>query len=254
MTSSEQSENDLELVKRIHELEQKLKAEKAISMDFESKLIIYQDENHQLAFEHKQIHSKYIKFNEENLIMRQELQEKERLLEEEREVKKTNEGMLTELKTELENEKKSLNEVLNQKKDLNESLINLEKQCSDLMENLNAQSNLNNQLKSQYTNLLRVNNQIEKSHEEMKEKQNELLIQKDLIENEMKNFKTSYEAEKDSNLSLFDRVNELEATIQFLSSENNRLKDKENFNLNEVSKYQTILDQLEKEKANLENQ
>lgn len=156
--------------------------------------------------------------------------------------------MLTELKTELENEKKSLNEVLNQKKDLNESLINLEKQCSDLMENLNAQSNLNNQLKSQYTNLLRVNNQIEKSHEEMKEKQNELLIQKDLIENEMKNFKTSYEAEKDSNLSLFDRVNELEATIQFLSSENNRLKDKENFNLNEVSKYQTILDQLEKVK------
>ena len=55
-----------------------------------------------------------------------------------------------------------------------------------------------------------MNNQIEKSNEEMKEKHNSLLIQKDLIENEMKNFKFSYENEKNTNLIFMNRVNELE--------------------------------------------
>ena len=39
-----------------------------------------------------------------------------------------------------------------------------------------------------------------------------------------------------------------------LKSENNRLRDKENFNLNEVSKFQAMLSNLEKEKTNLEYQ
>ena len=81
---------------------------------------------------------------------------KDRLLDEERENVKNIEYMANELKTKLENEKNSLNEMINQKKDLNETVITLEKQNSDLVENLNAQINSTNQLKSQYTNLLRV--------------------------------------------------------------------------------------------------
>ncbi len=122
------------------------------------------------------------------------------------------------------------------------------------MENLNTQVNSNNQLKAQYTNLLRVNNQIEKLNEEMKETQNSLLIQKDLIENEMTNLRSLYETEKTTSLSLFGRVNELEANLQAATAENSKLKDKEGFNLNEVSKFQQLLGQLEREKANLEDQ
>jgi chromosome segregation ATPase len=122
------------------------------------------------------------------------------------------------------------------------------------MENLNTQVNSNNQLKAQYTSLLRVNNQIEKLNEEMKETQNSLLIQKDLIENEMANLRSLYETEKTTSLSLFGRVNELEASLQAATAENSKLKDKEGFNLNEVSKFQQLLGQLEREKANLEDQ
>ncbi len=122
------------------------------------------------------------------------------------------------------------------------------------MENLNTQVNSNNQLKAQYTSLLRVNNQIEKLNEEMKETQNTLLIQKDLIENEMTNLRSLYETEKTTSLSLFGRVNELEASLQAATAENSKLKDKEGFNLNEVSKFQQLLGQLEREKANLEDQ
>ncbi len=35
----------------------------------------FQDENHQLIFDQKQLQAKYIKFNEEILILRQEIQE-----------------------------------------------------------------------------------------------------------------------------------------------------------------------------------
>lgn len=44
----------------------------------------------------------------------------------------------------------------------------------------------------------------------MKENQNDLLIKKDLIENENKNLKISHENEKNSNLTLVNRVNDLE--------------------------------------------
>ncbi len=69
------SEHDTEMARRLQELDQKLKTEKAICTELESRLIITQDENHQLAFEQKQIQGKCIKFNEENLMLRQELQE-----------------------------------------------------------------------------------------------------------------------------------------------------------------------------------
>jgi hypothetical protein len=55
---------------------------------------------------------------------------------------------------------------------------------------------------------------LEKSNDEYREKHNNLLIQKDLLENEMKNLKTSIENEKNSNLSFINRLNESEGTFQ----------------------------------------
>ena len=50
------------------------------------------------------------------------------------------------------------------------------------------------------------------------------------------------------------RLDELDANVQLLTNENNRLRDKENFHINELSKHQTLLTNLEKEKSNLEFQ
>ncbi len=133
-------------------------------------------------------------------------------------------------------------------------MISLEKQTSDLMENLNAQTNLNTQLKSQYTNLLKINNLLEKTNDDLREKHNNLLIQKDLIENDLNNLKNSLENEKSSNIQLINRINELDSSIQAINIENNKLKDKENFNMNEIAKLKSFLSQLEKEKSNLEFQ
>lgn len=130
----------------------------------------------------------------------------------------------------------------------------MEKQTSDLMENLNAQTNLNTQLKSQYTNLLKINNSLEKTNDDLREKHNNLLIQKDLIENDLNNLKNSLDNEKSSNIQLINRINELDSNIQTISIENNKLKDKENFNMNEITKLKSLLSQLEKEKSNLEFQ
>ena len=55
---------------------------------------------------------------------------------------------------------------------------------------------------------------LEKSNDEYREKHNNLLIQKDLLENEMKNLKISIENEKNSNISLINRLNESEGTFQ----------------------------------------
>jgi len=122
------------------------------------------------------------------------------------------------------------------------------------LENLNAQTNLNNQLKSQYANLIRINNNIEKANEDLREKNNSLLIQKDLIENDMYNLRHALEHEKNSNSTLTHRLNESEAKCDALSNENFKLKDRENFNINEIHKLNSVLNQLEKEKTNLEYQ
>ena len=122
------------------------------------------------------------------------------------------------------------------------------------MENLNAQTNLNNQLKSQYANLLRINNNIEKTNEDLREKTNSLLIQKDLIENDMFNLRNSLEHEKNSNVALITRLNELGASFEALANESAKIKDKENFHMNEILKLNAIINQLDKEKTNLEFQ
>lgn len=88
----------------------------------------------------------------------------------------------------------------------------------------------------------------------MREKTNNLLIQKDLLENEFHSLKNSYESEKNSSVCLVNRINELEATIQLINAENSRLKDRESFSLNEMAKMESLLNQLKKEKSSLEYQ
>lgn len=140
---------------------------------------------------------------------------------------------------------------------------------------MNAQINLNNQLRTQYSNLLKVNlfkflrirfdfikikflnqvnNILEKSNDEMREKLNDLLIQKDLLENDLLKLKILIETEKSNNHNIVNRINELEANNQLCIFENNKLKDKEHYFLNEILKHQTMMNQLEREKMSLENQ
>jgi hypothetical protein len=52
---------------------------------------------------------------------------------------------------------------------------------------------------------------LEKTSDEMREKQNNLLIQKDLLENEMVNLKSAIENEKNTKITLINRLNELQS-------------------------------------------
>lgn len=99
-----------------------------------------------------------------------------------------------------------------------------------------------------------MNNSLEKTHDDLREKNNNLLIQKDLLQNEFHSLKNSYENEKTSSVCLVNRVNELEATVQLLNAENSRLKDRESCGLAEIAKMEAMLSQLRKEKSSLEHQ
>lgn len=88
---------------------------------------------------------------------------------------------------------------------------------------------------------------MEKSCDDLREKNNNLLIQKDLSENEIRNLKNLIENEKSQNTTLTCRLEEMEFNLK-------QSRDKESFNFNEISKLKSILIQLEKEKANLELQ
>jgi hypothetical protein len=52
---------------------------------------------------------------------------------------------------------------------------------------------------------------LEKTSDEMRQKQNNLLIQKDLLENEMVNLKSAIENEKNTKITLINRLNELQS-------------------------------------------
>ena len=162
--------------------------------------------------------------------------------------------MYAETSVNYENEKQALLDTLNQKKELCEAQISLEKQISDLAENLNAQVNINTQLKAQYSNLLKMNSSLEKQSDDLREKNNNLLIQKDLLDNEIANLRSLLENEKSMSAALTHRAEELEVCVQSLHVEAGKRRDRENFNLNEASKLRTALVQLEKEKSTLEFQ
>jgi chromosome segregation ATPase len=215
---------------------------------------MYHDENHQLVIEQKQVQKNYIKFNEEILMLRQELQERERSSEEDREARARLESQQRDMSSKTEQAKQALVDALNQKKDLSEAKIGLEKQNSDLMESLNTQTNATNQLKAQYTNLLKINSSLERLNDDLREKNNNFLIQKDLLDNEIATVRTALDHEKTANANLTGRVDELEASLQLGHMETSRLKDRENFHLNELSKLKSLMSQLEKEKSSLEHQ
>jgi hypothetical protein len=73
--SSEEREEIQELLSRINDLEHKIKTEKSLSIELEAKLVAFQDENHQLVLEKKQSQSKFKKFNEEMLALKQDVLE-----------------------------------------------------------------------------------------------------------------------------------------------------------------------------------
>ena len=58
-----------------------------------------------------------------------------------------------------------------------------------------------------------MNNLLEKSNDEMREKQNNLSIQKDLLENDIVNLRSCVESEKSASAILVNRINELEGFI-----------------------------------------
>lgn len=93
---------------------------------------------------------------------------------------------------------------------------------------------------------------MEKTNDDLREKNNNLMIQKDLLQNEFQSLKSSYENEKNSGVCLVNRINELEATVQLLNAENSRLKDRESWSLSEMAKLEQMLSQLRKEKSSLE--
>lgn len=88
----------------------------------------------------------------------------------------------------------------------------------------------------------------------MREKTNNLLIEKDLLENEIENLKNKVELDKKENQNLKSRIDELEPKLQNISSENNKLKELDNFYLNEVPRLKKTISQLEKDKSSLELQ
>lgn len=87
---------------------------------------------------------------------------------------------------------------------------------------------------------------MEKSNDDLREKNNNLMIQKDLLQNEFFSLKNSFENEKNANTSHLNRLNELESNLQFLNAENSKLRDRENFSINEMSKMESMLNQLKK--------
>lgn len=66
--------------------------------------------------------------------------------------------------------------------------------------------------------------------------------------------KNSIETEKKLNLNSKTRIDELEPKLQILSSENNKLKEIENFYLNENHRLKKTISQLEKDKSTLDLQ
>ena len=124
MESQLQQEN----LQFIGDLEKKLKVEKSLYLELESKFMIIQDENEQLTQEQAQLQAKCVKYNDEILLLRQELQDKELIIDEEKECKKNLEDSLTKLNVLYESDKQIFVEITNQKKELNETVINLEKQ------------------------------------------------------------------------------------------------------------------------------
>ncbi|XP_061192680.1 rho-associated protein kinase 2-like isoform X2 [Saccostrea echinata] len=238
--------------KRFKQMEEQIRSLKAAKEELENRYRMAQSDLERLNMEEPRLRKDCQELEKNLVFLKRDLQENQRKLNMELELKKNLQSMLKDKEKQLEAEIKSRKEASNSSQQVNEKIYSLEKVISDLNEKIKTETESANKYKKSCAELQQRYNISEQSYTELNMKYNEVLSAKQSLQKEVLELQSTLEHERSSNQQVSSQTSELSNRISLLMSEKRKSEDREKELTFELQRVKDSVIRLEKSKSHVE--
>nr|XP_022315785.1 rho-associated protein kinase 1-like isoform X1 [Crassostrea virginica]XP_022315786.1 rho-associated protein kinase 1-like isoform X1 [Crassostrea virginica] len=238
--------------KRCKQLEEQLRSMKAVKEEVENRYRIAQSDLERLNREEPMLRKECQELEKNLVFLRRDLQENQRKLNMEMELKKNLESLLHEKERQLEVEMKSRKEASNSNQQVNEKIYSMEKVIAELNEKIKMETDNANKYKKSCAELQQRYSMSEQSYSELNIKYNEVYNTKQSLQKEVMELQSALDHERSSHRQMSSQSSELSERISSLISEKKKAEEKEKELTQEIQKVKDTVIRLEKSKSHVE--
>ncbi|CAF4771522.1 unnamed protein product, partial [Rotaria sp. Silwood1] len=234
------------------ELEQRLQESERIKNELEIRMRRLHEDLNAKCQDEKILNSKLYELERKNVVLATENKEAQRKYELELENRRTFERNLDEVQRLLDNERQVKNQMGVTNREWTDKLISLERQLNETNEKLKIELDSNIRLKKQHQDIQKNCTQLERSYNDIHEKYQELIAIKLKFEKDIINQQANFEQEKTAKYMALDKIQELEEKCNTMTIELSKYKERDLLQINELADLRQSSVFLEREKVNLQ--
>ncbi|CAF3799316.1 unnamed protein product [Rotaria magnacalcarata] len=234
------------------ELEQRLQESERIKSELEIRMRRFHEDLNAKCQDEKVLNSKLYELERKNVVLVTENKEAQRKYELELENRRTFERNLEETQRLLDNERQVKNQMGVTNREWTDKLTSFERQLNESNEKLKIELDSNLRLKKQHQDIQKNCAQLERSYNDMHDKYQELIAIKLKFEKDIITQQANIEQEKTAKYMALDKIQELEEKCNTMTIELSKYKERDASQMNELSDLHQSNVFLEREKLNLQ--
>jgi len=234
------------------ELEQRLQETERIKNELEIRMRRFHEDLNNKCQDEKILNSKLYELERKNVVLATENKEAQRKYELELENRRTLERNLEEIQRLFDNERHMKNQMGVTNREWTEKITSLERQCNEANEKLKIELDTNIRLKKQHQEIQKTSAQIERSYSELHEKYQDLIAIKLRFEKDIITQQANIEQEKTAKYMALDKIQELEEKCNTMTIELSKYKERDTLQMNDLTELRQSSSLFEREKLNLQ--
>ncbi|CAF1596153.1 unnamed protein product, partial [Adineta ricciae] len=234
------------------ELEQRLQENERIKNELELRMRRLHEDLNAKCQDEKVLNSKLYELERKNVVLATENKEAQRKYELELENRRTFERNLEELQRLYDNERQVKNQMGVTNREWTEKISNLERQLNEANEKVKIELDSNIRLKKQHQEIQKNCSQMERSYNDLHEKYQELIAVKLKFEKDIISQQGNLDQEKSAKYMALDKIQELEEKCNTMTIELSKYKERDILQMNELTELRQSSVLFEREKLNLQ--
>ncbi|CAF3587436.1 unnamed protein product [Rotaria sordida] len=234
------------------ELEQRLQENERIKNELEIRMRRLHEDLNAKCQDEKILNSKLYELERKNVVIATENKEAQRKYELELENRRTLERNLDEVQRLLDNERQVKNQMGVTNREWTDRLTSLERQLNEANEKLKTELDNNIRLKKQHQDIQKNSTQLERSYNDIHDKYQELIAIKLKFEKDIITQQSNIEQEKTAKYMALDKIQELEEKCNTMTTELSKYKERDILQINDLADLRQSSVFLEREKVNLQ--
>lgn len=232
-------------------LERMLERERSIIDSMEQQERVLRSQLETVTQREREVTAQITDYDMQLTMLKHNYRDAQRKIENELELRKRVEAMLTETKKRLDDEQNKRTKEMSNNQQQNDKINMLEKQLTDLHEKVKNESDGNQKLKRQLAELRMLQNDAEDKSVELQSIIAGLQAQRDVLQQEVANLQTRLAQERSARTQSIELEKELEVKIMSLSAELERYVQREQQSIEDNHVLNGRISDLEKENATI---